>query len=309
MSHTFPFCAILLATYNGEKWLPEQLDSIRNQQQVDVRVVVSDDQSDDSTLRVLREHSASIPLTILPTQVERYGSANRNFLRLVRDAQIGDAAYVALADQDDIWHPDKLARAVAKLRSDDAEAYSSDVEAFWPDGRTKLVKKSYPQKSLDFMFGSPGPGCTFVFTRSIYLEMRGWVTAHFADLSRLWVHDWIFYAYARAKGHRWVIDDSPTMRYRQHHSNEIGVNIGFKAIQRRLAVVREGRYRHNIIIISELTQSCPECTRALRRLNLRDRVWLIRRAGDFRRSLQEVMALRLIFMLMPATPISISDAG
>jgi rhamnosyltransferase len=133
--------------------------------------------------------------------------------------------------------------------------------------------------------------------------MRNWITVHFASLSGLWVHDWIFYAYARSSDYRWVIDDAPTMRYRQHQSNEIGANSGMQAIRRRLAVVKEGRYRHNIVAIAELTQACPDCTLALRRLDWRDRLWLIRNAREFRRSSGEVMALRIIFMLMPATPL------
>lgn len=303
MSSSFPSCVILLATYNGERWLPEQLSSIRDQQQVDVRVVASDDQSGDRTLDVLREHAGAIPLTILPTQAERCGNANRNFLRLIRDADIGDAQYVALADQDDIWYPHKLARSISRLCADDAQAYSSDVEAFWPDGRTRILKKSYPQKRLDHLFGSPGPGCTFVFTRALFLEMRDWITRHFDALAKLWVHDWILYAYARSKSYRWIIDDMPTMRYRQHQSNEIGANSGLRAVKRRLSVVKEGRYRYNIVAISELTRASPECIEALRRMGWRDRLWLIRHAGEFRRSLAEITALRIIFMLMPGAPL------
>lgn len=307
MAQYTPSCVVLLATYNGERWLPEQLDSIRTQQQVNVRIVASDDQSNDGTLSVLNKYAALAPFTILPAQAERFGNANRNFLRLIRDADIGDAEYIALADQDDIWYSNKLARAVSKLRSERADAYSSDVEAFWPNGRTRILKKSYPQKRLDHVFGSPGPGCTFVFTRALFLEVRTWITTNFATLSKLWVHDWILYAYARSKGHRWVIDDVPTMRYRQHQSNEIGANSGIDAIRRRLAVVKEGRYRYNIIAISELTQACPKCMNALRRLGWRDRLWLIIHAGEFRRSLREILALRIIFVLMPDTPLPVAQ--
>jgi rhamnosyltransferase len=303
MSSPFPSCAILLATYNGERWLREQLDSLQAQECVDLRVIVSDDQSSDDTLRLLTERACALALSILPTQAERFGSANRNFLRLVRDADIGDAEYIALADQDDIWRADKLARAIGHLRANGAAAYSSDFEAFWPDGRKRIVKKSHAQKQFDHLFGSPGPGCTFVFTRALFMEMRAWVTANFPALSKLWVHDWIFYAYARTHGHRWVIDSVAKIRYRQHQSNEIGVNIGLKAVQRRLAVMKEGRYRHDIVIIAELTGANPDCARAVRRLNWSDRFWLIRHAAQFRRSLTEVFALRLIFLLMPATPI------
>lgn len=293
-----------MSTYNGEGWLAEQLDSIGQQQQVSVRITVSDDQSTDGTLQVLSRYASGLPLTILPAQEERFGNANRNFLRLIRDANIGEAGFVALADQDDIWHPDKLVRAVTRLNSEAAGGYSSDVEAFWPDGRTKVVKKSYPQKRLDYLFGSPGPGCTFVLTRELFLKLREWVTENYAILSGLWVHDWIFYAFARSRGFRWIIDNVPTMRYRQHECNEIGANFGIRAIQARLDIVRQGRYRHDIVLISELTASSQECSQALRRLNLMDRLWLIGHARDFRRSWPEVFALQIIFLLMPSSPIS-----
>lgn len=303
MDSKFPSCVILMAVFNGERWIGEQLDSLSAQERVDLRVIVSDDQSSDGTMRLLSERASELALSMLPTQAERFGSANRNFLRLVRDADIGDAEYVALADQDDIWHADKLARAIGHLRANGAAAYSSDFEAFWPDGRKRIIKKSHAQKGFDHLFGSPGPGCTFVFTRALFMEMRVWVTANFPLLSQLWVHDWIMYAYARTHGHRWVIDSVPTIRYRQHLSNEIGVNFGLKAVQRRLAIIKEGRYRNDIVIISELTGANPDCARALRRLNWSDRFWLIRHADQFRRSLTEVLALRVIFLLMPATPI------
>jgi rhamnosyltransferase len=294
---------VLLATYNGERWLPEQLASFDDQVDIDLFVIASDDQSSDSTPRLLFENSSSFSITILPSKTDRFSSAIKNFLRLICDADIGDAEYVALADQDDIWQSNKLARAIDRLKAEGAAAYSSDFEAFWPDGRKRIVRKSHVQKEFDYLFGSPGPGCTFVFTRSLYEEIRLWVKSNIAVLSRLWVHDWVLYAYARSNGHSWLIDNIPTIRYRQHMSNEIGVNFGLKALKRRLGVVKEGRYRHDIIIITELTKANPECLRALSRLNWSDRLWLIRRAYQFRRSLSEVWALRLIFILMPASPI------
>jgi rhamnosyltransferase len=303
MITTTPSCVILLATYNGERWLPEQLDSLRSQRDVALRVIVSDDKSSDETMKLLSERASEIEISILPSQTERFGSANRNFLRLIRDADIGDAEYVALADQDDIWHMGKLARAIDQLLASRAAAYSSDFEAFWLDGRKQTVKKSHPQKQFDYLFGSPGPGCTFVFTRALFLEVRTWVSDNFPVLLRLWVHDWILYAYVRSRGHRWIIDNIPTISYRQHDSNEIGVNFGIEAIKRRLAVINEGRYRHDIVIISELTSANPVCALALRRLNWSDRFWLIRHANQFRRSIPEVWALRLIFLFMRTLPI------
>jgi rhamnosyltransferase len=300
MTSSFPVCAVLLATYNGERWLPEQLESLSVQQGVDLSVIVSDDQSSDRTMHLLVESSNLFPLAILPPEADRFGGAIKNFLRLIRDADIGEAEYVALADQDDIWKPEKLAHAICRLRVEGAAGYSSDFEAFWPDGRKLIVKKSYEQKKFDHLFGSPGPGCTYVFTRLLFSEMRSWVIGNYTTLSQLWAHDWIIYAYARSRGYRWLIDNKPMIRYRQHMSNEIGVNFGLKAAHRRLAWVKDGRYRLNIVTIAELTNTNPECVLALRRLKWYDRLWLIRQAHQFRRSFFEVWALRLIFVLMPA---------
>lgn len=302
---SLPNCCVLLATFNGEQWLHEQLESISGQQGVNLNVIVSDDHSSDGTMHQLLMYTPKLALSILPTEGERFGSANKNFLRLIRDADIGLATYVALADQDDIWQPDKLSRAIARLRADDAAAYSSDFEAFWPDGRTKIFKKSHSQKQYDHLFGSPGPGCTFVFTRELFLEIRAWVIANFEILSNLWVHDWTLYAFTRSHGHRWLIDNMPSIRYRQHQCNEIGVNFGLKAILRRLAMVKKGRFRYDIVTLAELTNANSDIVIALRRLNLLDRLWLIRNADKFRRSLVEVWALRLIFILMPAAPIPV----
>lgn len=294
-------CVVLLATYNGQSWLPEQLVSIRDQQGVDVKVIVSDDQSDDSTLAILSEYSSSLAIDILPQEKFRYGRASRNFLRLIRDSDIGDAQYIAFADQDDIWHLDKLDRAISKINLTHADAYSSDVEAFWPDGRVKIIKKSHPQKTYDYLFESPGPGCTIVFKRETYISIRNWALVNYSDLLELWVHDWFLYAYARSKGYCWIIDDQPSMRYRQHQSNEIGANIGIAAIRNRLSTVMSGLYRENVIKICELLSAYPHCSTALRRLSWRDRLWLIAHAPSFRRSLKHVIMLQLIFLFIPAT--------
>jgi rhamnosyltransferase len=297
---SIPSCVVLLATYNGHKWLPEQLDSLFHQRGVGTKVIASDDHSSDNTLNLLSEYASKFPLIILPKYEKRAGCANANFLRLIRDADIGDATHIALADQDDIWYDFKLARAVNMLNLNNAKAYSSDVEAFWPDGTVKLIKKSYSQKRFDYLFEAAGPGCTYVFTRALFLELRNWVVENFARLEKLWVHDWTLYAFVRSEGYSWFIDDLPTMKYRQHHSNAIGANSGFKAVYERLSIIKEGKYRYNIIAISELIGASPKCVIALKNLDFFDRLWLISHAMNFRRSFIEVIMIQLVFIFMPS---------
>lgn len=291
-------CLILLATHNGERWLSEQLSSLYGQVGVSVRVVANDDNSTDGTRSVLDQWAASRGLQQLPGSGQRLGSANKNFLRMIRDVDIGAADYVALADQDDVWNTDKLAHAIGRLEAAGADAYSSNVEAFWPDGRRRIVRKSHPQKAWDHLFSSPGPGCTFVFRRSIFLEIRSWVLRNYEAASNLWVHDWTLYAYVRSAGHIWLIDDYVSLRYRQHDGNDIGANIGLSALARRLARMRSGIYRNDVLSLARLVGAPPRVLQALERMNLRDRFWLLAHVRQFRRGFTEVAAMVFLIFLM-----------
>jgi rhamnosyltransferase len=295
---SLPRVKVLLATYNGAKWLDEQLTSIFDQIGVEVSVIASDDASSDATPQTLAGWSHRADLHVLPAAGARLGSAHRNFLRLIRDASLDDAEYVALADQDDVWLPSKLCRAVEQLRARDAHAFSSDVTAFWPDGRTRLIRKSQPQRSHDHLFGSPGPGCTFVIRREAFDHLRDWVTADFERLQRLWVHDWLIYAHVRQRGLRWHIDDRPLLLYRQHGRNEIGVNSGWRAALSRWRHVRSGAYRRDIVEIASLIGDDSRAIRAIGRLSWSDRIWLVLHARDFRRQGSEALLLALLLMVM-----------
>lgn len=290
---------VLLATHNGGRWIDEQLKTIKDQRDVLVSVVVSDDASRDATLDRLGFWQSVLPLRLLPTAGHPLGSANRNFLRLIRDADPGDAEYVALADQDDVWLSDKLSRAVDRLQSFEADAYSSDVIAFWPSGRRRKIVKSNAQRAYDHLFESPGAGCTFVFPRRSYDELRAWVSLRFEHLQEVKVHDWLIYAYARNKGWRWHIDDYAGMLYRQHAGNEIGANSGWSAAFSRISQIYDGRYRVHVLEIAEAVGLDSAEVRAIRQLRLRDRVWLFFHACQCRRRFSEQAVFAMAALIMP----------
>jgi rhamnosyltransferase len=290
---------VLLATYNGARWLDEQLDSVVRQQGVRVTVVASDDSSSDGTVELLRRWASEASLEMLPPSAARFGSAHRNFLRLIRDAEPQDAEFFALADQDDIWLPGKLLRGVECLSSLAAQGYSSNVTAFWPDGSRQPIDKAQPQRSLDHLFGSPGPGCTFVLPRAVFFQLRAFVTEEFDRLQPIWVHDWLIYALVRSRGGRWYIDQQTFMLYRQHGRNEIGVNAGWRAAMSRWKLVRSGAYRRDILAIADATGVANSVVDSLRRLNLWDRLGLVLRVRAFRRRFSECVMLAVLFMVMP----------
>jgi rhamnosyltransferase len=223
--------------HNGVAWLPEQLESILGQTGVSVSVFCSVDASSDGSERWVDEMAlADARLTVLP-HGQRFGDAASNFFRLLEDVDVSAFDSVAFADQDDHWLADKLLRAHEAMRCSGAEGYSSNVVAFWPDGREALIEKNQPQARWDFLFEAAGPGCTYVMSRRLASALQDLIQRRGDEVRQVGLHDWFAYAFARAHGYSWVIDGYAGMRYRQHEDNQVGVNTGLQAFARRARVV------------------------------------------------------------------------
>lgn len=251
-SPVLPSFIVFLAAYNGMRWLSEQLASILNQEGVRVTVLVSVDRSSDGTEAWIDDIARADSRVLVLPHGEVFGGACRNFFRLMRDADLAHADYVSLADQDDIWLPDKLQRAHSVLVADAAQAYSSNVLAFWPDGRTAPITKSHAQVNWDFLFEAAGPGCTYVLARPLALALQQHLAKHWEACQQVGLHDWFFYAYARSHGYRWIIDDRFGMRYRQHGGNQVGANQGWKAFRYRVRQVIGGWAMEQAALIAQL---------------------------------------------------------
>ena len=294
-----PRVAVLLATCNSELWLRQQLDTIFAQQGVVLHLFVSDDRSTDNTVSIIDEYASRFPVTLLPRLADSFGNANRNFLRLIRDTDVAGFDHVAFSDHDDIWYSNKLRRAVDCIAQLGVHAYSSDVTAFWADGREQLVLKAKPGRLYDYLFESPGPGCTFVFLRASFEDLRAFVLQRFEAACQVKVHDWLIYAYARTHGWGWYIDNWSSMLYRQHGGNEIGANFGWQAIRRRLWAIRSGGFRTDVLTIADLVGDNSWVVEALRQLTIIDRLRLMLMAREFRRRRWHRWLLALFFLLMP----------
>ncbi|KPY27103.1 glycosyltransferase family 2 protein [Pseudomonas syringae] len=252
MSSVFPKVAVLLAAYNGMAWIEAQLDSILKQTNVCVSVFISVDTSTDGTeawCADYAQHHASISL--LPP-AGRFGGASRNFFRLIRDVDFSTFDYVAFSDQDDIWHPDKLQRAVAALAPGHHDAYSSNVTAFWPDGQRVLLDKAQPQVQWDYLFEAAGPGCTYVMNRRLADAFKSSLLSHWDAAQAVSLHDWYCYAFARSHGFRWLIDPVPGMDYRQHANNQVGANTGLASLISRLKKIADGWWAEQVVLIGQL---------------------------------------------------------
>jgi len=248
----YPRVAVLLAAYNGMRWIEEQVSSILDQSAVDVTVYISVDPSTDGTegwcasLAVERSN-----VVLLPT-AGHFGGAARNFFRLIRDVDFEGYDFIALSDQDDIWHSDKLARATQALLTSEYDAYSSNVTAFWPDGKTHLLDKAQPQVAWDYLFEAAGPGCTYVLSKRLADPLKDSMLCNWQALQDVGLHDWYCYAFARSHHYKWFIDPVPSMHYRQHDSNQVGANTGLTPLIARYKTIHNGQWFSQVQLIASL---------------------------------------------------------
>ena len=288
---------VLLTTCNGVGWVDEQLNSILGQMGVDVRVFVSDDFSDDDTKTKLEQAANSEPRLLLLSTISKYGSAGKNFYRLIQDVDLDNCDYIAFSDQDDIWEVDKLIRHVELMRQHQADGVSSNVMAFWPNGKEKLLVKSQSQKELDYLFESAGPGCTFLMTPWLVNKVREQLLDANSPAKDVALHDWLTYAVCRANGRHWVIDEQPSVRYRQHGNNVVGANVGVRAAWVRLLKIKRHWYRNEVLKVAEVSQKIlndskvDELVQLLRSNSFFARFKLLKFVPQARRSTVDRMAL------------------
>lgn len=243
---------ILLATYNGERFLSKQLESIVQQSYRNWTVTISDDGSTDETLIIVERFARQVQQPVFVLQGPKNGCSTANFFHLVSKAPIvNNVDLYAFCDQDDIWHDDKLERAVKWHM----QHLDKNVRLYC--GRTEYISVNLQSLGLSPSinqlpsFGNAlvqniASGNTMVFNYPVLISLKKVLPEH-----SIW-HDWTTYVVATALEGFVYFDDEPCVYYRQHESNVIGKNNGFLAQLKRLPFLFNGRYRK----WSNLTEQC-----------------------------------------------------
>jgi rhamnosyltransferase len=246
-----PKVLVLLAAFNGSNWIRDQLQSVLDQHGVDVQIAIRDDGSTDHTTAVVQQflNGGRVELSIADTPT---GSAAQNFFSLIRDTSTDGFDFVAFADQDDIWDRDKLSRACNSIRQGSAAGYSSPVVAFWSDGKEQILPQEDQTTAADFLFEGAGQGCTFVLAAGFFNRVRTFIADNQHLTRRVQFHDWATYALARTWGETWHFDATPTMRYRQHHDNQLGARSGMHGFSKRLHLLKSGWYKAQLLALADL---------------------------------------------------------
>jgi glycosyltransferase involved in cell wall biosynthesis len=237
-----PKVAILMATYNGERYLQEQLNSFSNQTQSNWVLWVSDDGSTDATVSIIRDFSDKVGANRVRLLSGPKQGFAANFLSMVWNPELKADIY-AYSDQDDIWLNDKLERAALFL-----DSVPSNIPALYCS-RTLYVDENNHEIKVSNPYTRPA-----IFNNAIVQNIASGNTMVFNHAARavllrlgretnLSLHDWITYIVVSGVGGQVYFDQNPTVRYRQHLHNLIGMNVGLKALLNRVRMLFKGRYK------------------------------------------------------------------
>ena len=208
---------VLLSTYNGEKYLREQIESLLNQKGVDIKILARDDGSQDSTVSILSEYQRNYDNFIF-YQGENCGPA-KSFLDLIVHADVAD--YYALCDQDDVWDEDKVESAVSKLKNLDStmpNLYYSNLRIvdqdlkFYRLSHSNLLQNKNRYSALTENLCT---GCTAVFNKTAKELISKRLPLYCS------MHDTWIYMICMLLGNV-VYDEQAHISYRQHGGNVIG---------------------------------------------------------------------------------------
>ena len=219
-----PKVQILLATYNGEKFLREQLDSIINQEYKSWEILIHDDGSNDNTILILSEYQNNFPNKIkLLIDKKIFFSASKNFFHLIENRS-REANLYCLCDQDDIWHKSKLKFIVERYNSkEDKEPLLIHSDLSLIDDKGKLLENSHNklinhQKNLitknTVLYYNPVPGCA--------LSINSTLADKISYSKFMVMHDWWILLSAIYINTNVVYINYPLVKYRQHSGNVLG---------------------------------------------------------------------------------------
>ncbi|MEF2968155.1 glycosyltransferase family 2 protein [Paenibacillus sp. M1] len=220
-----PKFLVLLSTYNGEKFIEEQLDSVLKQQEIELHILIRDDGSTDNTVSLIKRYMNSYTGNISLLEAENIG-AKGSFFELIELAfkDLPTYDFFAFCDQDDIWNSQKLNRAADILKKEPSYLplmYCSATQMVASDLTELSIWPAPPKKKLSFynaLVENVAVGCTTVLNQNAFKLIASSLPK---NINHVIMHDWWAYLCISSFG-KVVFDDQPFILYRQHANNVLG---------------------------------------------------------------------------------------
>ena len=284
MEHTTPLVSVAMATYNGEKYIAEQLESIINQSYKNIELVITDDASVDGTVTIIKRFQQQCDFITLFINPVNSGVTN-TFEHSFKNCK-GD--FIAIADQDDIWELQKIALLLNAIVEEDAVYSNSELvdKAGQPIGQlfNSLMQLQSYYSGAPFLMGNCIPGHTII--------MRSSFTKTILPLPKTIMFDrWISFCAAANHGIKYI--DRPLVKYRQHDTNTIGTG---SSKNRTSLKTRAEQFNEKLAELKILTTApiSNEATRQTlsRMLELFTRKWSIQRSIFFFKNIDELLVVK-----------------
>jgi glycosyltransferase involved in cell wall biosynthesis len=210
-----PLVSIAMATYNGEHYVAQQLDSILNQTYKNLEIVIVDDHSNDGTYAILQEYANKYHNIILVRNIANLG-VSQSFSKCL---SMTNGDFIALSDQDDVWFKDKIEVLVDNI-GDNMLIHSDDVVVdnnlhVLYESHFAMSKNPNWQQFNDYLVNVNVTGCTVLVSRKL-LDIALPIPKEFV------IHDW-YLAIIAAYYNKIKLLNKPLLYYRQHNNNVSGV--------------------------------------------------------------------------------------
>ncbi|UKK90263.1 glycosyltransferase family 2 protein [Citrobacter portucalensis] len=249
--------AVLLSTFNGSRYLEEQLSSLSEQSYDDFTIYIRDDGSIDNTLEIINDFISRERNVVFIESNDNLGAAG-SFIYLINNV---DADYYFFCDQDDVWMPDKIAVTMQEMKK-----YSQDepvlihTDLMVVDSDLSTISDSFYKYSNisrdDFiekkqlLIQNYIVGCTCCINKNLAVVAR----VSLNDVNKIAMHDWWFALHARFFG-KIIYINRPTIKYRQHQNNTLGAQKDsmfryVKMLKNNIGVKRVNKFREKIMVQS-----------------------------------------------------------
>ncbi|MDB1336189.1 glycosyltransferase [Bifidobacterium animalis] len=238
-----PEIEILMATYNGAEYIEQQIESIQQQSVPNWKLSISDDCSSDGTLGILQRMANHDTRINIVSQGVKYGSPQANFTFLMSQAS---GQYVFLADQDDIWHTNKLELFMQRMHNAEARyGKNAPILAFSDlvvvDANNHVIAPSFlrfigrnPHRTQlnELLAQNLVTGCASAMNTALLNVIQSWDPE---NANRMIMHDWCYALIAATLGHVVYVDEA-TVNYRQHGDNAMGAH-SYSALKTFMSLV------------------------------------------------------------------------
>lgn len=226
--------AILLSTYNGEKYLEQQLNSLEEQTYKKWDLIVRDDGSTDRTLTILKSYIKSTDHTVILIEDHLSLGASKSFLSLLGKATEGNYDYIFFCDQDDVWKPFKMEASINKINKvasenhrlpvlvhTDLEIVDADLNPIYPSMWQANNTKPQNNRPNNYLVENNVTGCTIVLNKAAADLIVS--ISHSIQKDKIVMHDWWSALITSIFGQVAFVNEK-TIYYRQHSNNTIGLN-------------------------------------------------------------------------------------